>query len=76
MTTTSVAPPTALADATYTTSTHSGATGNCVAVGYADGWVGVQDTKQGPGSSRRTTVAVPTAAFATFLDAVRTGTLH
>ncbi len=76
MTTTRVAPPAALADATYTKSTRSTGTGNCVAVGYADQWVGVQDTKQGPDSTRRTTLAVPTGTFGAFLDAVKTGTLH
>ncbi|MGH3873422.1 MAG: DUF397 domain-containing protein [Pseudonocardiaceae bacterium] len=76
MTTTRVAPPATPADATYTKSTHSTAAGNCVAVGYSDGWVRVQDTKQDPDDTRRTTVAVPTATFAAFLDAVRTGTLH
>ena len=76
MTTTRVAPPATLADATYRKSTRSGGTGNCIAVGYAGGWVGVQDTKQGPDSARRTIVAVPAAVFCTFLDAVRTGTLH
>lgn len=76
MTTTRVAPPAALADAPYTKSTRSGGTGNCIAVGSAGGWVGVQDTKQSPDSTRRTTVAVPVAAFAAFLDAVRTGTLN
>jgi hypothetical protein len=76
MTTTRVAPPTTLADATYTTSTRSGGTGNCIAVGYAGGWVGVQDTKQGPARTRRTTLAFPAATFCTFLDAVRADTLR
>ena len=76
MTTTRVAPSAALADATYTKSTRSSAAGNCVAVGLACGWVGVQDTKQGPDSTRRTTLAFPPATFAAFLDAVKTGTLH
>ncbi|MGH3687272.1 MAG: DUF397 domain-containing protein [Pseudonocardiaceae bacterium] len=76
MTTTRVAPPTALADATYHKSTRSTGTGNCVAVGYAGGWIAIQDTKQDPDSTRRTTVVVPAAIFSAFLDAVRTGTLH
>lgn len=76
MTTTRVAPPAALAGATYRKSSRSTASGNCVAVGHADQWVGVQDTKQGPDSTRRLTVAVPAATFCAFLDAVRTGTLH
>ncbi len=76
MTTTRVAPPAALADATYTTSTRSGGTGNCVAVGRAGEWIGIQDTKQGPDSTRRTTVTLPAATFSTFLDAVKAGTLR
>ena len=76
MNNTRVAPPAALADATYTTSTRSSAAGTCVAVGYADGWVGIQDTKQGPDSTRRTTVALPAATFCAFLDAVKVGTLR
>ncbi|MGH3897253.1 MAG: DUF397 domain-containing protein [Pseudonocardiaceae bacterium] len=76
MTNPRVAPPVALADATYTTSTRSGGTGNCVAVGRVDGWVGIHDTKQGPDSTRRTTVALPAATFSTFLDAVKAGTLR
>lgn len=76
MNNTRVAPPAALADATYTKSSRSTAAGNCVAVGGAGDWVGIQDTKQGPGSTRRTTVALPAAAFSTFLDAVKAGTLR
>ncbi|MGH3897890.1 MAG: DUF397 domain-containing protein [Pseudonocardiaceae bacterium] len=76
MTTTRVAPPATLADATYQKSTRSTGTGNCVAVGRAGGWVGVQDTKQGPDSTRRTTVALPAAVFCTFLDAVKAGALR
>jgi hypothetical protein len=71
MTTTRVAPQRALADATYYKSAHSGASGNCVAVSHLGGWVGVQDTKHGPDSTRRTTLAFPAAAFAAFLDAVK-----
>lgn len=76
MTTTRVASFAALADAIYHKSTRSTATGNCVAIGHAGGWVGVQDTKQGPDSTRRTTLALPAATFCAFLDAVKTGTLH
>ncbi|MGH3776319.1 MAG: DUF397 domain-containing protein [Pseudonocardiaceae bacterium] len=76
MNNTRVAPPAALADATYRKSTRSTGTGNCVAVGYAGDWVGVQDTKQDPDSTRRTTLALPAVTFAAFLDAVKTGTLR
>jgi hypothetical protein len=76
MTTTRVAPQTALAGATYHKSTRSTATGDCVAVGHAGDWVGVQDTKHGPDSTRRTTLAFPAAAFAAFLVAVKAGALR
>ncbi len=76
MTTTRVAPPAALAGATYHKSTHSSAAGNCVAVGHADGWVGIQDTKQDPNSTWRTTLAFPAAAFAAFLDEVKATALR
>ncbi|MGQ0718958.1 MAG: DUF397 domain-containing protein [Pseudonocardiales bacterium] len=76
MTNARVAPLAALADATYAKSARSTGTGNCVAVAYAEQWVGIQDTKQGPDSTRRTTLAVPIAAFSAFLDAARTGVLH
>ncbi|MGH3770750.1 MAG: DUF397 domain-containing protein [Pseudonocardiaceae bacterium] len=66
-----VAPPAALADATYQKSTRSTGTGNCVAVGHAGDWVGIQDTKQGPDSTRRTTLAFPATAFAAFLDVLK-----
>jgi Domain of unknown function (DUF397) len=76
MNNTRVVPQAALADATYTKSTRSTSTGNCVAVGHAGEWVGIQDTKQGPDSTRRTTVALPASTFCAFLDAVKTGALH
>ncbi len=76
MTTTRVAPPTALGDATYHKSTRSSAAGNCVAVGFAVGWVGIQDTKQDPDSTRRTTLAFPAATFRAFLDAVKADALR
>jgi uncharacterized protein DUF397 len=76
MTTTRVAPPATLADAIYRKSTRSTSTGNCVAVGHAGEWIGIQDTKQDTASTRRTTLALPTTTFYLFLDAVRTGTLH
>ena len=76
MNNTRVAPPVALADATYTKSSRSTASGNCVAVGQAGGWVGVQDTKQGPDHTRRTTLAFPAATFSAFLDAVKADALR
>jgi Domain of unknown function (DUF397) len=76
MTTTRVALLAALADATYHKSTRSTAAGNCVAVGRAGDWVGVHDTKHGPDSTQRTTLAFPFAAFAAFLDAVKADALR
>ncbi|MGH3426579.1 MAG: DUF397 domain-containing protein [Pseudonocardiaceae bacterium] len=71
-----VAPSAALADATYQKSTRSTASGNCVAVGHAGDWVGVQDTKQSPDSARRTSLAFPAATFAVFLDALKADALR
>ena len=76
MNNTRVAPFAALAGATYRKSTRSTASGNCVAIGYAGGWVGIQDTKQSHDSTRRTTVALPAATFCAFLDAVKADTLR
>ena len=76
MNNTRVVPQAALAGATYYKSTRSSAAGSCVAVGHAGDWVGVQDSKQGPDSTRRTTVALPVAAFCAFLDAVKADTLR
>ncbi len=76
MPTTHVTPPAALIDTTYRKSTHSSASGNCVAVGQAGGWVGVHDTKQGPDRTRRTTLAFPAVTFCAFLDAVKADALR
>lgn len=62
-----------LATAPFRTSSRSSGTGSCVAVASVRGWVGVQDTKQHPDSSRRTILAFPSSAFAQFLAAVRAG---
>lgn len=39
----------------YRKSSRSSATGNCVLVGASSGWVGMQDRKEDPDSTRRTT---------------------
>lgn len=56
-------------------SSYSTSTGECVAVGRAGRWVGIQDTKQGTDGGTRTTLAFSPAAFAAFLAAVRSGEL-
>ena len=61
----------ALAHATYRKSSRSSGTGSCVLVGAAGGWVGIQDSKEHPDSTRRTTLAVSHQQWATFLHAVK-----
>ena len=62
--------------ATYRKSSHSTGTGGCVLVGAASGWVGIQDSKEHPDSTRRATLAMPRPQWATFLQAVKTGQLN
>jgi hypothetical protein len=46
-----------------------------VLVGAAGGWVGIQDSKEHPDSTRRTTLAIPQQQWAAFLHAVKAGQL-
>ena len=64
-----------LAHAPYRKSSRSTGTGSCVMVGSAGGWVGIQDSKEHPDSTRRTTLAIPHQHWATFLHAVKNGQL-
>ena len=66
----------ALAHATYRKSSRSSGTGSCVMVGSAGGWVGIQDSKERPDSTRLTTLAIPHQQWATFLHAVKAGQLN
>ncbi|MGH3994320.1 MAG: DUF397 domain-containing protein [Pseudonocardiaceae bacterium] len=65
--------PAALVHATYRTSSRSSATGSCVMVGAAGGWVGIQDSKQHP---QRTTLATPRQHWTMFLHAIKDDQLH
>jgi hypothetical protein len=65
----------ALAHVPYRRSSRSTGTGNCVLVGAAGGWVGIQDSKERPDSTRRTTLATPRLQWAAFLQAVKAGQL-
>jgi hypothetical protein len=65
-----------LAHAIYRKSSRSSATGSCVMVGSAGGWVGIQDSKERPDSTRLTTLAIPHQQWATFLHAVKAGQLN
>lgn len=56
-----------LAATTYRKSSRSSGAQECVAVGFAGGWAGVQDTKEHPDSRQRTTLVVPRAQFSAFL---------
>jgi len=64
-----------LRTAHYRKSSRSSGAQECVAIGHAAGWTGVQDTKEHPDSGRRTTLAVPTQHFAAFLTALAGGQL-
>ncbi|MGH3964100.1 MAG: DUF397 domain-containing protein [Pseudonocardiaceae bacterium] len=64
-----------LRTAHYRKSSRSSGAQECVAIGHAAGWTGVQDTKEHPDSSQRSTLAVPTQQFAAFLTAVKDGHL-
>ncbi len=66
----------ALAHATYRKSNRSSGTGSCVMVGAAGGWVGIQDSKEHPDSTRRTTLAIPHQQWATFLHAVKNSQIN
>ncbi len=66
----------ALANAPYRKSSRSSGTGSCVMMGSAGGWVGIQDSKEHPDSTRRTTLATPHRQWATFLHAVNDNQLN
>ncbi|MBO0874202.1 MAG: DUF397 domain-containing protein [Pseudonocardia sp.] len=68
-------PPSELRGARYRKSSYSTSTGECLAVGRAGRWVGIQDTKQGTDDSARATLAFSPASFAAFLTAVKSGEL-
>lgn len=61
----------ALARAPYRKSSRSSGTGGCVMVGSTGGWVGIQDSKEHPDSTHRTTLAAPHQHWATFLHAIK-----
>ncbi|MGH3826878.1 MAG: DUF397 domain-containing protein [Pseudonocardiaceae bacterium] len=65
-----------LRGARYHKSSRSSGAQECVAIGHAAGWTGLQDTKEHPDSGRRTTLAVSGRQFAAFLTAVRDGELN
>lgn len=66
----------ALACAPYRKSSRSSGTGSCVMVGSASGWVGVQDSKEHPDSTHRTTLATPRSQWPTFLHAIKNSQIH
>ena len=53
--------------ATFKTSTYTESNGTCVEVAVVPGYAAVRDTKDRPGGH----IAVPAAAFAAFLEALR-----
>lgn len=64
-----------LRTARYRKSSRSSGAQECVAIGHAAGWTGVQDTKEDADSRQRTTLAVPTQQFAAFVTAMKDGQL-
>ncbi|MGH3886399.1 MAG: DUF397 domain-containing protein [Pseudonocardiaceae bacterium] len=65
-----------LAHAPYRKSSRSSATGSCVMVGSAGGWVGIQDSKEHPDSTHRATLTTCHHQWATFLHAVKDNQLN
>jgi hypothetical protein len=63
----------ALRTARYRKSSHSSGAQECVAIGRANGWTGVQDTKQGTDSRMRGVLALPSGSFAEFITVVKGG---
>jgi Domain of unknown function (DUF397) len=61
----------ALRTARYRKSSRSSGAQECVAIGHANGWTGIQDTKQAPNSHMACFLALPSGQFAEFLTAVR-----
>lgn len=65
-----------LAHTSYRKSSYSTGTGGCVLVGSAGVWVGIQDSKEHPDSTRRATLATSRLQWTTFLQAVKDDQLH
>ena len=66
----------ALRTAKYRKSSRSSGAQECVAIGHANGWTGVQDTKQATDNHNRGILAVPSGPFLGFLTAVKNGGFH
>ena len=63
----------ALAHAEYRVSSYSTANGDCVMVGFADRWVGIQDSKQ---HEPRPILPMTGSQFAALLGAAKSGRLR
>lgn len=63
----------ALRTARYRKSSRSSGAQECVAIGHASGWTGVQDTKQATDSHTRDLLALPSRPFVEFITAVKNG---
>jgi hypothetical protein len=63
----------ALRTAEYRKSSLSSGAQECVAIGHADGWAGVRDTKQANDGRDHDVLALPGSPFAGFLTAVKSG---
>jgi hypothetical protein len=63
----------ALRTARYRKSSRSSGAQECVTIGHANGWTGIQDTKKAAGSGADGVLAVPDRPFGEFVTAVKNG---
>lgn len=63
----------ALRTARFRKSSRSSGAQECVAIGHANGWTGIQDTKQTTDCRTRGVLALPGGSFAEFITAVKNG---
>jgi hypothetical protein len=63
----------ALRNARYRKSSRSSGAQECVAIGHANGWTGVQDTKQATDSYMRGILALQSGPFVEFITVVKSG---
>lgn len=59
--------------ARFRKSSYSSGAQDCVAIGHAAGHTGIQDTKESPETSERTTLAFEAGTFSAFVQDVKAG---
>ncbi|MGH3438943.1 MAG: DUF397 domain-containing protein [Sciscionella sp.] len=57
----------------YVKRTRSSGAGNCVMVGSAAGWIGVQDSKEALPAAQRSTLGFARSRFAAFVRSLKSG---